>query len=144
MDLSRLPRFLGVLLVPVAGALSCERAIIDDFGPVASLALLPTPYLDPPAVSSIAGNAFGFTSAITFPCAPYQLVPQAGRTGAIITLRIEGRQKDGCPQDVTGTISYRVDVVNVRSGTYQLRVIQAHREWAVPPDTVFAGQLVVP
>ena len=143
--LSRLRRHVvAVCAVFLVSLPACESDVVDNYGPVASLELLPTLWTNPTAVSDITANAFTVTSVIPFPCAPYALVPRAVASGATLTLRIEGRYQDGCPQDVTGLHSYRAEVVNVPTGTFQLRVVHAHREWARPADTVFVGAIIIP
>lgn len=143
------PRRLQTLIAAVCAAIvlpsfACGRSIVDDFGPVASLELLPTLWTDPTGVSDIVAGGFSVRSVIPFPCAPYALVPRVIVSGSTLTLRIEGRYENGCPQEITGLHSYRADVANVAAGSYQLLVIHAHREWARPVEMVFAGQITIP
>ena len=129
-------------LVPLA---SCGDAGLDNWdSPIVELQILSTPWTDPAAVGDVAAGTFAVTASIPFPCAPYGLYPRAVLLGSALTLRIEGRYQVGCPQDVTGTLPYRAEVANVPAGTYQLRVVNAHREWSVPPDTVYAGTIEIP
>jgi len=124
---------------------SCGGSGLDNGdSPIIALEVLSVPWTDPPAVSDVAEGTFAVTASIPFPCAPYGLYPRAIILGGALTVRIEGRYQSGCPQDTTGTLSYRAEVTNVPAGMYQLRVVNAHREWSVPPDTVFAGTIEIP
>jgi hypothetical protein len=117
-------------------------SILDAYPPSVVLEVLAAQRVDPPSVLAREGG-FLFTSVMGFPCQPYQFRAELARSGAQLTLRVDGRFKDGCPQDVTGSTTFRVDVSRVPAGTYQFRVIQSHREWAVRPDTLEFGPLVV-
>jgi len=139
-DFGALGLAAGLAVLTVA---SCENPIRDDYRFTAVLEPLATPYTDPPAVD-VGPSAFEFRSTMPFPCQPSLLVPRVTALGSQLTLRVEGRYRDGCPHDVTGVLSFRVDVMAVPAGTYARRVIQSHREWNLPPDTVFVGDMTVP
>ncbi|MEQ1692157.1 MAG: hypothetical protein ABMA00_12785 [Gemmatimonas sp.] len=138
------PRLL-IALLALAQLGACGDAALDNWdSPTVELQVLTTPWTDPTAVGDVAAGTFAVTAVIPFPCAPYGLYPRAHILSNSLTLRIEGRYQAGCPQDIVGTLSYRAEVTNVPAGTYQLRVVNAHREWSVPPDTIFDGPIVIP
>ena len=110
----------------------------------ANVELLPTPYSAPPGVQVVGTGAFVVYATIAYPCAPYALRASGHREGALLVVRVEGHRKDGCFQDVTGVMSYRLDAYGVPAGRYQLRVINEHREWDTDPDTVLAQSVDVP
>ena len=134
-------------LAPLALALlvaSCDRSPTEPPGPVAVFEGLTTLWTDPPALSEIAPGGFVITATMPFPCLPYVFRPDASLAGTDLTVEVEGRYKDGCHQDVTGTASFRVTVSAVPAGTYEVRLVLAHREWDLPPDTLLFGTTVVP
>lgn len=110
----------------------------------AEIVLLSAPHAAPPIVHDVGPGTISISATIPYPCLPYVLRASGRRDGALLTVRAEGREQDSCLQDVTGVMSYRIQVRDIPAGSYQLLLINEHREWVTAPDTVLVESVEVP
>jgi hypothetical protein len=111
-------------LLPLSLLAACETAGGLDFDFAATpLPQAPNPVLAD-SVANIAGGLVYVTRYTTTPCLSDGLTAGGRRNGSQLTLTVERIASNPCPNDQDRTFRYRAVFGNLRSGTYQVRVVE--------------------
>ena len=78
------------------------------------------------------------------PCQPYDASARTTRSTDTITVTVTGKATGPCPMDIISGMPYRVEVSEIRSGRYTVRVVHRYADVSWPEEVVLEAELDVP